>query len=212
MGGAPVARLVARNPDNHARMGLALDSAFSLSFEVIKESRTILIGNPGPSFTDSFVRRPDSDGAYLLTGDLRSHVTRSLSDWRDKRVVVIDTARVARIELSVPGDSYSLMRENSTWTLAGAAAAEQGAVQGVLQELATLRASGVIEEGDSLAVMPPAMSIAALAEAGDTLAVIRLGEGEADRWVRARGNDTVFRLPSFRVDRLVPSRERLEGE
>ena len=51
----------------------------------------------------------------------------------------------------------------------------------------------------------------ALDGAGDTLTVLTLGEGDGDRWVTARGDTTVYRLPSFRTARLVPQGERLLG-
>ena len=203
--------LVARNPDNHARMGLAQDSAFAMTFELDSETRTVLVGNEGPSVGTSFIRQPDSDDTFLLSSNFNAHLTRAVSDWRDRRVVVVDTAAVTRIELSAAGSSYALSRGDSAWTIAGGGEADASAVRGLLEELSTLRANGFLEEGEELYGTPQEIGLTALTESGDMLADLRIGEGEGDRWVTVSGDDTVFRLPSFRVDRLVPSRERLEG-
>ncbi len=207
---AAITELVARNPDNHARMGLAANSAFQMTFELDEETRSLLVGNQGPSST-AFVRRPESDNAYLLNSNLRAYIIRSLSDWRDRRVVVLDTARIARVELSFPADSYAITRGDGAWQLVGGGEVDESAARGLLEELGTLRANGFLEEGDPLLDAPGTTVVTALTEAGDSLATLTLGGEEGDRWVTAEGNDTVYRLPGFRVDRLVPSRERLEG-
>lgn len=111
----------------------------------------------------------------------------------------------------MPGDSYTLTRGDSAWHLADGNEADESAARGLLEELGTLRANGFPEEGDSLLDAPGTTFVTVLTQAGDTLATLTLGGEEGDRWVTAEGDDTVYRIPAFRVDRLVPSRERLEG-
>ena len=125
--------------------------------------------------------------------------------------MIVDTAAVERIELAAEDGNHSLSRADSRWTLAGGAEADPSTVRGILEELSTLRANGFAEAGNEIFAAPAELSLTALGGAGDTLAVLTLGEGEGDRWVTARGDTTVFRLPSFRTVRLIPSVERLEG-
>jgi hypothetical protein len=204
-------QLIARNPDNHARMGLVPDSASLVTFELEGDTRSLLVGNQGPTPNSVFVRLPESDAAYLLNANLRSHTSRALAEWRDRRVVVVDTAQVATVEIRSAGDSYTMSRGDSIWTTDGGAEVAELGVRGVLEELATLRANGILEEGDPLLEEPETASVIALSAPGDTLAAITLGGEGGERWVTARGSDTFFRLPSFRVDRVVPSRDRLAG-
>ncbi len=208
---ATVTSLVSRNPDNHGRMGLAGGSAYQMTFQLEAESRSVLVGDAGTSAGTSFVRRPESAEAYILSSNFNAHMTRPLPDWRDRRVVIVDTAAVARIDLAAGDGNHTLSRADSIWTLAGGEEADPSAVRGILEELSTLRANGFAEAGNEIFDAPAELSLTALGGAGDTLAVLTLGEGDGDRWVTTRGDTTVFRLPSFRTARLVPSGERLEG-
>ena len=208
---ASVGGPVSRNPDNQDRMGLAEGSAHSMTFELDGESRTLLVGDAGGSAGTSFVRRPGSDESYVLSSNFNAHMVRALNDWRDRRVVIIDTASVGRIELTAGDGAHTVSRGDSAWTVANGAEADPGAVRAILEELAVLRANGFAEADNEVFDAPAELSLTALDGAGDTLAVLTLGEGDGDRWVTARGDTTVYRLPSFRTARLIPDGERLQG-
>ena len=208
---ASIRGLVSRNPENHDRMGLADGSAQSMTFELDGESRTVLVGDAGTSAGTSFVRTPGSDEAYVLNSNFNAHITRAVNDWRDRRVVIIDTAAVARIDLTAEDGAHTISRGDSAWTVADGTEADPGAVRAILEELAVLRANGFAEADNDVFDAPPDLSLTALDGTGDTLAVLTLGEGEGDRWVTARGDTTVYRLPSFRTSRLIPDGERLLG-
>ena len=208
---ASISGLVSRNPENHDRMGLAEESAHSMTFELDGESRILLVGDAGTSAGTSFVRRPGSDETYVLSSNFNAHMDRALADWRDRRVVIVDTAAVARIELTAEDGAHTVSRGDSAWTVANGAEADPTAVRAILEELAILRANGFAEADNEVFEAPAELSLTALGGTGDTLAVLTLGEGEGDRWVTARGDTTVYRLPSFRTARLIPSGERLQG-
>lgn len=204
--------LVATNPANHDRMGVSQDSAVTFEVQVSGETRTILVGKTGPRFATAYGRLPDEDEVYLIEGDLRVHVTRRLDDWRNKQIVAIDTSRAVRLEVERDGDAYTLVRGDSAWTFEDGAEAVAFQVRNILAELSSLIAAGFVMEGDSLYASPPGGVISAYSADGVTLATVTIGEGEGERWVRASGNDVVYRLSTFRVGRLAPTREAMEPE
>jgi hypothetical protein len=206
---ATIGDLVATNPANHDRMGVSLDSAISATFTAGSEERTILIGKSGRRFGTAYVRLPGEDEVWLLEGDLRAQLSRGVDAWRDRAVVAVDTAVVARIVVEREGDGYALVRGDSTWTFDGGADANQPAVKAILSELARLMASGFVAAGDSLAAAPQAASTTALSADGAVLAEVRLGVGEGDRWARSTANETVYRVSSFRANRVAPDREQV---
>ena len=53
-------------------MGLAEESAHSMTFELDGESRTLLVGDAGTSAGTSFVRRPGSDETYVLSSNFNA--------------------------------------------------------------------------------------------------------------------------------------------
>jgi hypothetical protein len=204
---AEMGDLVASNPQNHGRMGVSSDSAATVTLRVGGSTRSILVGRSGPRYGTAYARLPDEDPVYLLDGDLRTHVVRSLDEWRNRTMVAIDTARVARVEVERDSGSYVFVRTDSSWTLADGSAAARTAVDGVLSELARLVASGFVAGGDSIAGLEPASTTRAYSEAGEVLAEITIGSGTGDRWARTSTDDYLYRVSSFRAGRVAPSEE-----
>lgn len=202
--GTKIGDLVSTNPANHAAMGVSADSAWTLSFDVGGKTRTLLVGKSGPSYDGAYVRLPGKDQVYLAQGNLRPNVTRALDDWRNKRIVAVDTASVHRLEIDRDGKSYALVRKDSTWTLADGEAVNQPVARDILEELSGLQAAGFMAKTDSLASRPEGAHVLALSASGDTLGRVALGSGKADRWARTPGDSVTYRLAAWRVDRLVP--------
>ncbi len=209
--GAAIGDLVATNPENHARMGVAGDSAWRVELDVDGATRTVLLGSAGSRYGTTYVRAPGEDPVYLMTGNVRSLLTRGADAWRNKRVAAVDTAAVARIEVAAGDDAYRLQRQDSTWTLEGGGKADAATVRSLLGELASARASGFVAPGDSLAQVPARDRVLALSATGDTLAALTVGGEGGDRWVRARGDETLYRLQSYRADRLAPAEDKVTG-
>lgn len=210
--GAEAGDLAATNPANHARMGVSTDSAVSLTVASDGEERTLLVGDQGPRYGTAYARVPDEDPVYVVEGNLRPEVRRSLEDWRNKRVIAIDTSRVQRIVVEQGGAAYTVERADSAWTLEDGMAVDLPTVRGVLSELSTLRASGFLEAGDSLFALPRAARTVAYDAEGTVLAEVLLGEGEGDRWVRTPGDSVTYRISSYRAGRVAPSHAKVMGQ
>ncbi len=207
---ARIGDLVGANPTNHGRMGVTGDSAWTFEVELSGEMRTLMVGKSGSRYGTAYVRLPDENEVYLLEGNLRPTVTRNLDDWRNKRVVDLDTAQVQRIEFEREGTPFVLERSDTLWALEGGGLAEKTPVRNLLSELARLEATGFYSETDTLSESGGWVRV--LGMAGDTMASLELGSGEGDRWIRAAGDSVTYRLTSWRVGRLLPALEELEGE
>ena len=211
--GAAIGSLAASNPDNHERMDVTDDRAWTLEFLVGGESRTLLVGGQGARFATSYVRLPGSDEVYLLEGDLRVHMRRQLDDWRRKRLLTVDTARVARVEIERDGESYAIVRGDSAWSFADEGGAlDASGLRQLMTDLNRVDAPGFLEAGDSLVAMEQAASLRALGPDGSVMGALTLGAGEGERWVRIEGDSIIYRLQAFRVDRMFPLREELAAE
>lgn len=202
--------LVATNPKNHARLGVAADSTWKVTFDVSSGSRTLYVGKTGPTYTTVYVRLPDQNNVYTLDGGLRPAIVRTVDEWRDKKIVSLDSSAVVHIEVKKGKDSYHLVRKDSVWTLARGGRADTSTVRNILSELSDLEADGFYHPSDSLAAQ--AGTLVALNGVGDTLTALKVGAGEGDRWVRARGDTTVYKVAGYRVDRMMPKRATLEAK
>lgn len=187
------------NPANHARFGLTTDSAWTFT---AADAPPILLGKAGTRFRTAYARLPDSDPVSVIEGDLRSAAARPLVDWRDKMVLRADTSAVARIAVTHAGGTEVYERQDSTWALGGEAA-EPATVRGILQELASLRASGFAPEG---AAMPEAAdrSLVATDADGNELASLAMAEQEGNFWLKSAASPYIFEIPIFRANRLAP--------
>lgn len=206
---AEIGDLAATNPANHARMGVSADSAVTLELRTDGGSRTLLVGDQGPRFGTAYGRLPDRDEVYVIEGDIRGHVRRGVDEWRDTEILAVDTASVARVEIERDGDAYALVRGDSVWTFEGGDPVDPLQARNVLTELASMIAAGFLTEGDSIYRLPQGGSSIAYAADGSVLAEVTVGTGDGERWVRAAGDSVVYRLSTFRVGRLVPTRETL---
>ena len=168
------------------------------------------MGKQGPRFGTAYGRLPGEDAVYVIEGDLRVHVRRRLDDWRDKEIVAIDSSRVSRIEVERDGDAYTLVRGDSAWSFEDGGEVDAFQVRNVLIELSSMIASGFLTEEDSLFALPQGGSNIAYSTDGDVLAEVTIGSGEGERWARTVGVDIVYRLSTFRVGRIAPTRDAVE--
>lgn len=197
--GTEVGGVAGTNPANHPRFGLTADSAWSFA---AGDATPILLGKNGPRFRTAYARLPGGDLVSLIEGDLRSAAARPLADWRNKVVLRADTGAVARIEVSHAGVSQVYERQDSAWTLDGDDA-EAATVRGILQELASLRATGFAPED---AEMPETAdrSVVATDADGNEVASVHMAEREGNFWLQSPASPYIFEIPIFRANRLAP--------
>ncbi len=205
---AEVGGVVANNPRNHERMGLSGDSAWTVDFTLADGGgmASMLVGESGPIIPSGYVRLPDRDAVVVVSGDLRSTLTQSVTDWRDKTILQVDTAAVVRVVLETDEGTHVAERLDSTWSVDGEPA-DSTTMSWVLDELANLVAVGFVEDGEVF--QENGRRVIALGAQQDTLgAVLITGEGGA-RHARTPGSDVVFEVESIRANRITPDIERL---
>jgi hypothetical protein len=205
---------VSTNPANHERLGVTSDSAWHVTFSLVTGTETgILLGKPGPSFNAAYIRLPEQDDVYLVTGDLRAAAARPLDEWRDKLIAAVDTTAVDAIHLERDSTRYSIIRTDSAWTMAGLdLPADPAAMGDLLGELSDLRATGFFDQGLAESADdggPVLLRLVAVGAAADTLLELEAAEREAAYQVRAVDATAVYQLPAWRVDRLIPAHDRL---
>jgi hypothetical protein len=205
---ADVGGLIATNPANHARMGVSADSARTLELAVAGATRSLLFGDEGPRPSTIYAREPGSDEVYLVESALWTHLQRQLDDWRNRRMLTIDTSRVASIAVARDQDAFTLVRADTAWTFADGSPTRASQVRSLLGELGGgLVASRFVPDGDSLAALPQGGSTVAFSDDGNVMAEVTVGSGTGDRWGMVAGDSVRYRLPSFRVNAIVPTLE-----
>ena len=204
---AEVGGVVANNPRNHERMGLSTDSTWAVDFTLTDGGITsLLVGKGGPIFPSGYMRLPDQDAVVVVSGDLRPALTRSLTDWRDKTILRVDTAAVVRVVLETAEGTHVAERADTTWSVDGEPA-NPNTMRVLLDELAHLLALGFVEDGEVFEENPT--RVIALGAEADTLGIVTITGEAGTRHARTPGSADVFEIPSFRAERVAPAIEAL---
>ncbi len=136
---APRGVLVARNPSNHARLGLADEEGRRL---VLGPPNTpdlvLLLGKTGDA--GRFVRVPGQDEVYVLPAEALEAADRAATGWRDRVVAEVDTAAIGSIVIR-RGDAEVRLVRGASWTVDGTPA-DSAALDRVLVGLSQVQASG----------------------------------------------------------------------
>jgi Domain of unknown function (DUF4340) len=219
---ARVGRLVARSASNHARLGVLEDSARLVEIGPAGSPDVVfLLGGAGAD--GRYVRFPPSDDVFSVPAASVRLLLRPLEEWRNRIVASVDTAAVGRISVS-RGDQEGLVvlkRDTAdpagAWSLDGTTA-DSAVVAGLLQESATLEATGF--PSDSVAFAVDFSSPAATLEMYDSdepgaapaLSLLFLTSPDARDFLVRRADDPLaYRISAAQAERLLPTRSMLEG-
>jgi len=207
--GAEVGGVVANNPSNHERLGLSADSTWTVDFTLADGGMaSVLVGKTGPIFPSGYVRLPDQDAVVVVSGDFRPTVILSVTQWRDKTILRVDTAAVVRVVLETDEGIHVAERADTTWSVDGEPA-NANTMRSVLDELANLLALGFVENGEAFEENPK--RVIALGTEADTLGIVVITGESGTRHARTPGSAIVFEIPIFRADRITPSIEALRA-
>jgi hypothetical protein len=201
--------LVARSASSHGRMGV--DSVTGTRLRVISAGDTLVhlvVGNQGRQYGTAYVRQVGDEHVYQLRGRLGTLAQRTVTDWRDKRIVVLDPQQIERVTVERGGGRYTLARVDSVWGFADGTTADSAEVARLLREYGTVSAQASAfatpTQADSADFGRPDRRLTLLAAGSDTLAALVFDSTDAGYWVRHAAGGTVYRLHGWKVDDLTP--------
>ena len=208
LAGVEVGGIVANNPVNHGRMGLSADSAWAVDFTLADGGMaSVLVGKGGPVFPSGYVRLPDQDAVVVVSGDFRSTVILSLTEWRDKTILRVDTAAVVRVRVG-NGRGYPCRRAKRT---AHGRSMESPRTPTPCVRFSTSSRislpSGSWGDGEIFQENPRRVTV--LGAERDTLGSVVITGEAGTRHARTPASDVVFEVASFRADRITPDIENL---
>ena len=208
--------LVARNPSNHAGLGVAEGGRRVEVRTAGGEVQRFHLGDRDTRSGGYFVRLPGDDVVYRLDGPAGGYLNRDRDGWRPRLIASVDTTGVREI-LMRRGDREAVLRRSDRsdegW-LAGDAPADSALVQRLLSVLPSLSASGfptAAEEAAADFTLPDGWFEVFSEGSADVtgrqleLSILLLEDEERGDWVARLADGTeAFRLSSLTVDRLLP--------
>jgi hypothetical protein len=111
-------RFVADNPGDFKKFGLT-PYRYALVIRQSKSSDTLLLGDNNLDNTDVFYRKSGSNQVFLVPTSLKTNVTKSLFDLRDKSVLKFEKAKISKMLIENKGQAYSCFKtKDRQWWLA----------------------------------------------------------------------------------------------
>ena len=205
--------LIARNPSNHANLGVAAGGRQVEVRTVGGDVRRFHLGERDTRSGGYFVRLPGDDVVYRLDGPVGGYLNRDRDGWRPRLIASVDTAGVREI-LMRRGDREAVLRRSDDGWLAGDAPADSALVQRLLAILPSVSASGFPTDEEEAAadftLADGSFEVFSEGSADVTgrrleLAILLLEDEERGDWVARIADGTeAFRLSGLTVNRLLP--------
>jgi hypothetical protein len=177
---AQVSRIVDETGTDLKAYGLKTPR-LTVSLRLASGTQTVRVGDAGPLSATLYAKRDDSPKVLLTTLAGHDLLTKSIQEFRRKRVVTFNSLQVTRLKIAGPRETVVLYREGqgdkAVWKIKAPVetAADQPEVSSLLFALEDLKAQDFIDD--------PKERAAKRAALGKPLATITLREDETDRTV-----------------------------
>lgn len=205
--------LVARNPSNHAGLGVAEGGRRIEVRTAGGDARGFHLGDRDTRSGGYFVRLPGDDVVFRLDGPAGGYLNRDRDGWRPRLIASVDTAGVREVFMR-RGDREAVLRRSDGGWLAGDAPADSALVQRLLALLPSVSASGFPTEEEEAAAdftLPDGWFEVFSEGSADVtgrqleLSIVLLEDEERGDWVARLADGTeAFRLSTLTVNRLLP--------
>lgn len=212
-------QLVSNNPEKQAEF--EVDST-GIEAKLMDANGTLLahlfVGKTTPGFLSSYVRAADSNDVYVAQGYLQSVFNKGDRTWKDRTIFDFNKGIVTQLNISSPEETVELRLDaDGTWQMLkpSASAVKQDEVDSLLTTLSGLDTDDFAEAVDDLGAYgldTPQSTISAVRNDGTT-ATLHIGrEEEGKLYVKREDKDTIFRLFTSNVDRLIKKADTLKAE
>jgi hypothetical protein len=199
--------IAAQNAASHQRMGVdSLSGRRVTIYGGGKEAVDLLVGERGPDYQSSYVRRPTEPTVYLRYGPFAGFVDRAVDDWREHRMANVTPDSVARVDVQRENRRYSLVKKDGKWQFADGRPADSAAVGRYLKALSPLSATGFATAAEAKAIKftRPDVRVQVKDAAGNTLVHLVADSMANGYWVRADTGGPIFRNGIWVADEMAP--------
>ena len=178
----------------------------------------LFVGKTTPGFLSSYVRAADSNDVYVAQGYLQSVFNKGTRTWKDRTIFDFNKGNVTELNISSPEETVELRLDaNGTWQMLKpeASAVNTNEVDTLLTTFSELKTDDFSEPQDDLAEIgldTPQSVISAVLNDGTTATLYIGTEAEGKLYVKREDKDTIFRLFTSNVDRLVKKSATLKAE
>jgi hypothetical protein len=166
------------------------------------ESAGLVIGKPGPSYGDVYVRSVHSNEVFLIDGAISRSAGKSLNDWRDRTIASIPRESIKEIQFQYGDTTFAVSWRDSIW-LVGGKPANEAAVNSLLGSLSQLQADNFLDTLPAQASL-----VATLTFAGVHLRFLQ-GKNSETFSVQSSSSPQLFELQNWHGRQLLKRKKDL---
>ena len=153
-----IGSLVSTNP---AKQNMFQVDSSGTKFTVADRSNksyAMIIGKPGPAYSDFYVRMEGSNDVHLGDGIQTYVLNQELKEWREKTIFNTLQDSITRLAVDYRGKLFDLTKSGSSWKLNGDSIATSE-VTPVLSSLSNLSADDFVDTIPKLEIQPFAIKV-----------------------------------------------------
>ena len=195
-----ITTLVSSNPAKQQVFQVDSTSTLVRLFAKGTELAAFRVGKPGPSYTETYVRKEGSNDVYLTEGMLSGVFGKSARDWRNKAIMNLRPEDIRTVQFHYGDTTFALTRSDSTWEVDGSPAGEY-AVRGFLASVASLQCDDFIDT--ALTAMPP---LVGLLEVDGTQIGFHQRPGDPMFTVIATNGTQIYAMSGWRAQQVLKRR------
>ncbi|MFH0991321.1 MAG: DUF4340 domain-containing protein [bacterium] len=167
------------------------------------ETASFIIGKPGNSYSETYVRKSNSNDVILVGSSLSYIFTKPLKEWRDRLICKVPREKIQEVKYQYGDTIFALTWKDSTWMI-GKDSTQSSVVEGVLSSLSEFQTDDFI---DTAFTAPP--KAAAQITVGSTHLTFFQLKGQDKFFVRSSTSPQWFEVQSWRANQVLKRKKEL---
>ena len=198
-----VKSIVSSNPGKHSMFTVDSMGTFVKIYEMGAERAAFIIGKPGSSFSETYVRKVNSNDVALVDGSFGYVFNRTLREWRDKNIATVPQENIKDVKFQYGDTTFTLMLKDSVW-LIGRDSTQTPAVQDLLRNLSSVTADDFIDTS-----LSPQPKISTLISYGGVQLRFAFSKPAGKYYVQSSASPQWFVMEPWRANPLVKRKKEL---
>jgi hypothetical protein len=139
-----IKNIVSDKPEKHSVFQVDQAGTQVTVYEKGVEKASFILGKMAASYSESYVRRVNSNDVFIVEGASGYMFGRPVKDWRDKTILTTPKESIKEVRYQYGDTTFNITFSDSAW-FAGKDKAKQSVVDGILSSLSNFQADDFID-------------------------------------------------------------------
>ena len=139
-----IKNIVSSKPEKHTVFQVDQNGTQVTAYEKNAEKAAFVVGKMTESYSESYVRKLNSNDVYLVEGISNYTVNRPVKDWRDKTILTLPKESIKDMHFQYGDTTWSITWSDSSWVV-GKDKANPPVVESILSSISNLQADDFID-------------------------------------------------------------------